>query len=54
MDTTSKDNKKLMVYQSGSLREFVRTVNEYSIQKEDILAVFQDKHSYEYVLLYYK
>lgn len=53
MDTTSKDNKKLMVYQSGSLREFVQTANMYGIQKEDVLAVFQDEHSHEYVLLYY-
>ena len=49
-----KDTKKqLNVFQSSSLREFVRTINECDIQKDNILTIFQDAHSHEYVLLYY-
>ena len=49
----SKDNKILNVYQSESLRQFANTINDLELPKEDIVKIFQDEHSHEYVLLYY-
>ena len=48
------EEKQLQVYQSGSLREFVKAINDSHIKKEDIVTIFQDKHSLEYILLYYR
>lgn len=50
----SKDNKILNVYQSESLRQFVNTVNGLELPKEDVVKIFQDINTHEYVLLYYR
>lgn len=47
-----KKNKTMDVLQAYSLRDLIQEVNKASIQKEDIVKVFENDNGY--FLLYYK
>ena len=49
-----KSLKQLRAYQSESLRSFVEMINNSCIPKEDIVSIFQDNRTEEFVILYYK
>ena len=49
-----KSPKQLYAYQSESLRSFVEFINNSCISKEDIVSIFQDNRTEEFVILYYK
>lgn len=49
-----QDNRQIHVYKEGSSRNIADDINRAGIQKEDIVALFQDNTTGEYVLFFYK
>lgn len=47
-------NNELVVLQSESLRSLVEQVNTLDIKKENIVNIFPDPRTEEYVLIFYR
>ena len=50
----TQDNTQMAVYQSEALRGLVSFVNEQGIKRGDIVSLFQDGRTHEFILMYYK
>lgn len=50
----NEGDREMIVIQSESLRSLVEQVNTLNIKKEDIISMFPDPRTEEYVLVYYR
>lgn len=49
-----EDTRQFSVLQSISLRNLIEKANTFDIKKEEVISLFQDSRTEEFILIYYK
>lgn len=53
-DNTMEGKRMTEVYQTDAMRDLIKFMNKEGIQKEDVVSIFQDARTDEFVIIYYK